>query len=622
MLFSAGREPAIRSHSSRRARAVALAALLALTAAGLGGSSTAAQARTAPDETAASVVRHGTGLRIDPTQATIQPSTVHTRSALQATGATGIRAASALPATVDLSADAPTAGDQSYLNSCVGWATGYTLMGWEAAHAVHAGAPFAPMYVYSQIHFEDVNGADIGSNSIDAFTVLKAQGVAERSNYSHGDYDYTHQPTAAEKLDASANKISSYSYLFKDTDSNNWKGAGSAGVTALKTALAAGKPVAIGIGVYNDFYGLDATDDVAKDHAWGASGLQAFHEIVAFGYDSTGLRVENSWGTSWGQEGWATLPWSFVKHQVFEAAVVGGFKKITAAPKVTSLSPDGVAPAGGTKVTVRADNVAEMDPSAAGAVKLVRVSDGSTHAVTVKKHGSRAIVFTTPALAAGEYRVVITNSHGAGTDTAASHLWSSTTPAAVIAAHTKALSTGGTRVTLTGKGFGADAAAFAAKKITVTVAGVAQDLTWVSSTSLSVTVPAGKPGVSPAVTLHRGGLPGASSSSVTYAADLTKVAPRSVRHSGGVTVTLTGKGLSKATSWKIVTAGGTKTSLKVYSSKAKLAKARSGVWIASGTRALVKLPKAPHGSGWYTFKFTAKGAPFLATSAGRVKYKA
>ncbi len=51
--------------------------------------------------------------------------------------------------------------------------------------------------------------------------------------------------------------------------------------------------------------------------------MLGYHAIAALGYNSTGLRIENSWTASWGDAGFATLSWSFVNTYVMEAVSVG-----------------------------------------------------------------------------------------------------------------------------------------------------------------------------------------------------------------------------------------------------------------------------------------------------------
>ncbi len=59
--------------------------------------------------------------------------------------------AAPVPPAVDLSRFDPKVADQGSVNSCAAWAIGYGMLGWFANRQGHAGAPFAPMYAYSQL---------------------------------------------------------------------------------------------------------------------------------------------------------------------------------------------------------------------------------------------------------------------------------------------------------------------------------------------------------------------------------------------------------------------------------------------------------------------------------------
>jgi hypothetical protein len=94
------------------------------------------------------------------------------------------------------------------------------------------------------------------------------------------------------------------------------------------------------------------------------------HMVAAVGYNATGLIIRNSWGTTWGTNGDATLSWAFVDQYAEDAYSVasvstpgGGVASggpvaqpaspiVAAVPTVTSVSPTAVSSAGGAVVTV------------------------------------------------------------------------------------------------------------------------------------------------------------------------------------------------------------------------------------------------------------------------------
>jgi hypothetical protein len=304
------------------------------------GATLAAAGRPAqPAAGAAGAARvRGTGLR---PPATRVPAARGLHQARQL-GAVRV-AAESVPAAVDLTPYAASPGDQGAVGSCVGWATGYTLLGWYANYQRHVGAPFAPMYVYAQIN----GGRDAGATIPSAWNILESQGVAEQSVYTQGNYDWWTRPTLAQTANAAPHKTRSHTYLFAGDNQ------GASARAAMQAALASGQPIVIGIPVHSGFGGLSPTRQVWRLADTAGKSLLGYHALVALGYDSTGLRIENSWGTSWGAAGFATLGWDFVNRYAIEASVGTGFN--TANPPAAAISvPAGslASPLGGTALAV------------------------------------------------------------------------------------------------------------------------------------------------------------------------------------------------------------------------------------------------------------------------------
>jgi Papain family cysteine protease len=229
-----------------------------------------------------------------------------------------------LPASVDLTAYAQPPGDQGSVGSCAAWATDYTALGyWENKQGISGGG-LAPMYTYSQL----VHGQNVGTYIDDHPRIATSQGVDSQADYTQGNYDYTHLPTAQETANAANWKLTSYTDL-----------AVGSTVTedSIKAALAAGKPVVIGMPVYQNFFYVNSTNHGLYS---GPSGpYEGGHAITALGYDSTGLRIENSWGAYWGDHGFATLSWSWVNNYVWQATAIGPLVQGNAAPVVSGTPP-------------------------------------------------------------------------------------------------------------------------------------------------------------------------------------------------------------------------------------------------------------------------------------------
>jgi hypothetical protein len=178
------------------------------------------------------------------------------------------------------------------------------------------------MYTYSQIS----GGVDRGAEPRAALAVALNQGNDTAAHYTKGD-NWTHVPTAAERLNASRYKITGYDVLFN--------GANQDGVTTtLKQALAAKRPVAIKIAVRDGFDYLPSGS--ASTDTDITSPVRGYHEVLALGYDAAGLVVQNSWGTGWGNGGFGRIAWRVVQKDVWEGETIRGLAPIPTVPVVSA----------------------------------------------------------------------------------------------------------------------------------------------------------------------------------------------------------------------------------------------------------------------------------------------
>ncbi|WP_244171262.1 C1 family peptidase [Xanthomonas populi] len=212
----------------------------------------------------------------------------------------------------DLTAWAIEPGDQKETNSCASWATAHTLTGWYANAGKQKETRFAPMYLYSQVN----DGVDGGSTLAAPLDIALAKGIDTAQHYSWGDYNWKNAPTNADHANAAKHRTPYQKYTMLYSGDGN---GGSPLIDQLKRALASSTPVAIAFLVRQGFVDLSPTNQVDRDTNSKPIGR---HEVIALGYDSDGLLVENSWGAEWGNKGYGKLAWSVVAKDVFQAAVV------------------------------------------------------------------------------------------------------------------------------------------------------------------------------------------------------------------------------------------------------------------------------------------------------------
>jgi hypothetical protein len=480
-----------RSTTPHRTAAAILVALVAVAA----GVVAPASAQPAPP-------RHGLGLAPE------APS----RYLASSFAASKVTASGTLPASVDLTADAPPAGNQGWVNSCVSWAIGYTAMGYFLNRDGIAGAPLAPMYTYSQVHLPN----DGGSYFSDTFDVASTQGVDTKSHYTKTDYDWRALPSRGEVANARNWVLTGVHPLAVGYDAATTK-------SEIKTALAAGKPVVLGMTVYDGFFGLSA------GHSdWGsASGSFAgYHAVTAFGYDSYGVTIENSWGTAWGDDGFARLSWPFVASDVFTAYAVDGVEARPDAPVVQTVQPAIGPVSGGNTVTLTGVNFASNATVRVGGVAATSVDvDGSGTHLTAR----------VPAHSAARAPVVVTTDDGpSATNPYAQYRYEPAPSVASVSARVVPVA-GGNHVTIAGSSFRSAAVTFGKSDASETVNR--------AGTSIDAVAPPHAAGV---VTLWVKTPAGAvSAGSLRYAAApvVHGVTPRAGGATGGTRVVVSGSHL-------------------------------------------------------------------------------
>lgn len=305
----------------------------------------------------------------------------------------------ALPARVDLSAEFPPPGNQGGQGSCVAWATAYALRSYQnhvrsheslvnGAGYIDSSRVFSPAFVYNQIN----NGRDAGSLFSDALQLMQTRGVAPLRYMPYSQHDYTTMPSET-ALAVAAN----YRIAF-------WKQVNVNDPIELKSQLNAGYPVIIGAMIDEGF------DHAGKGFVWDhIAGKQlGGHAMLVVGYDDqrNAFRVINSWGPSWGDNGYYWLDYGLFPRVVNEAFVAKD-----ALEPVVPPNPTPVPPSPNPQPVVVTPPSAEVFENAS--VNVVRIRENVVDAQSgpgIRFDGTVAV----PAGAQGNLQVVIQLYYDAG----------------------------------------------------------------------------------------------------------------------------------------------------------------------------------------------------------------
>jgi len=192
-----------------------------------------------------------------------------------------------LPATVDWRSKGAVTKvkDQGQCGSCWTFATTGALEGW---HQISKGV----LLSFSEQQIVDCDTSDQGCNGgdpVEALTYTAQNGVELELTYPYTAQDGTckFKQAVAVNTNGGSNLVTA-----QDTD-------------ALKTALVT-QPVSVAIEADEDIFQMYSSG-VIKD----GCGANLDHAVLAVGYTTVGsdeaFIVKNSWGASWGQEGYVYL---------------------------------------------------------------------------------------------------------------------------------------------------------------------------------------------------------------------------------------------------------------------------------------------------------------------------
>ncbi|MCQ2229509.1 MAG: C1 family peptidase [Bacteroidales bacterium] len=218
-----------------------------------------------------------------------------------------------LPTSVDLSVYLPPIGDQGQYGTCTAWATAYNSRTWLYAKSKNVrGTSLSRDHIFSAADlFRSISDANKGTKCQGsameaALDVMVKRGVASVSTVPDiSDYSQCScaVPQAA-NTEAAKYKIASYREIdIKD-------------VRSVKRYLSEGRIIVFGAKLGDNFMLCNNEAVITSNGTFNHTGIHAYHAMACVGYDDNkgsngAFKLVNSWGKSWGNNGFAWVDCKF-----------------------------------------------------------------------------------------------------------------------------------------------------------------------------------------------------------------------------------------------------------------------------------------------------------------------
>ncbi|TXH58791.1 MAG: hypothetical protein E6Q89_02915 [Bacteroidia bacterium] len=200
----------------------------------------------------------------------------------------------------------PPIGNQGGEGSCIAFSAGYAAMSYYINKNQNGNYSQnyigSPEFLYNLCKFEG-SCSTAGSMYPRAFQVLKNKGIATWASMPYTDYGCSQQPNSQQYANAANFKIASWGH----TPINNTE--------LIKRLIYSGHPVMVAINTYQSVYNYNG-GIYSSNYGQNYGG----HAVCIVGYnDSMGAyKIQNSWGSSWGESGCFWVQYGFLQQLALE----------------------------------------------------------------------------------------------------------------------------------------------------------------------------------------------------------------------------------------------------------------------------------------------------------------
>lgn len=222
-----------------------------------------------------------------------------------------------LPLSHDLSENMPPVRSQGSQGSCVAWATTYYLKSYQEKIQHNYDYEsyedvMSPAFIYNQAKANP--NCLSGSTIEDSLELLKTAGTNTWQDFPYSQEVCTLLPRDELLLKASENKIKEY-FKVAIPDSNT--DLNYTLVSLIKTLVFQKNPIVISMDFENLVFETINGNYITNTFNTNPTDKSCGHAILIVGYDDdlNAFKIVNSWGTKWGNEGYAWVSYNYFVEQ-------------------------------------------------------------------------------------------------------------------------------------------------------------------------------------------------------------------------------------------------------------------------------------------------------------------
>jgi C1A family cysteine protease len=205
---------------------------------------------------------------------------------------------------IDLSSGMPAPYDQGGIGACTAHAVAGVLHFLEIKQNAQDQTTPSRLFIYWNERYLDPYSSvkeDSGSTITLGIRAVKKYGFPPEALWPYDERKFTIEAPSSVYCAAVTGRITNYARVNQN-------------LLDMQAALAAGNPIAFGFTVYESFEARSVASTgvvpMPRRHERAVGG----HAVIIVGFDNTTQRfkVRNSWGSSWGDNGYFTVPYAYL----------------------------------------------------------------------------------------------------------------------------------------------------------------------------------------------------------------------------------------------------------------------------------------------------------------------